>query len=98
MNCLKAPWNCASPHLDTTTRALLMEAEASDTRTLVDYREVEDARSSVIVGYGEPRRVLTLAIKTADIDGNNSIVMRDKNVRYVVCTDITVCDLCVICT
>jgi len=40
----EAPWNCASPHLDTTTRALLMEAEASDTRTLVDYREVEDAR------------------------------------------------------
>ena len=50
MNCMKAPWNCASPHLDTTTRALLMEAEASDTRTLVDYREVEDARSSVELG------------------------------------------------
>jgi len=39
----EAPWNCASPHLDAATKQLLLEAEASDSRTLIDYRQMEDA-------------------------------------------------------
>lgn len=46
-------------------------------------------------------KVRVLAPKMADIDGNNIIVMRDKNVRYVVPTNIIICNLFVhmsICT
>ncbi|CAK9024987.1 Exonuclease mut-7 homolog (Exonuclease 3'-5' domain-containing protein 3) [Durusdinium trenchii] len=39
----EAPWNCASPHLDPETRRLLTAAEASDARTLIDYRLSADA-------------------------------------------------------
>lgn len=55
---------------------------------------------SVAGGVWMPK-VRVLAPKMADIDGNNIIVMRDKNVRYVVPTNIIVCNLFVhmsICT